>query len=95
MKLESTFTITVTGDIRQGKKSIDLREWIEKAVVKLDPGVEVEEFIFARLGYRLVLTGRPSYLEVIDKVQRSVMKYTSIFLSKWEYRIIINYKESM
>ncbi len=95
MALESTFEITIFGKILLNKKFIDLTKWLKSTVKKLDPDLKADEYHFIDIGYRIVFTGKPVFLEKIDTVQSSIRRYAKIYLSKWEYKIIVRYREEL
>lgn len=55
------------------------------------PGSEINLFNFARLNFRIQITGVPSRFDFIDNLVKSMKGYIIENLRKWKYDITVSY----
>jgi len=94
MALASTFKVEVNGGGVFGHAFTTITGAVMKILQKLDPNVKVNEYHFARLGYRAEFYGTPVHFDVIDNIQVKISRTLKADLENWKYTIIISYREA-
>lgn len=49
---------------------------------------------FARITYRIVVTGTPDNFVYLDNVMKAVKLYIPRYFTKWDFEITVNFRES-
>ncbi len=55
---------------------------------------KVDVIHFARISYRIVVTGTPENMNYLDNMMKAVALYIPRYLYRWGYDLSVNFKES-
>ena len=93
MEIKPEFEVVIAGAPLPGKSLDRFIARVNLRAERLDPGVKQDSRSFAGLRYSLRWYGDLIDLGYIDTFYNHIVKYSDQYLSNWELKIKVDYKE--
>lgn len=88
------FVINISGDQIEAGAFDKLINKMKPRLEVFAPGYEINVTTFARIRYRIEITGIPQRFDYLDNLVKSMKIYILKYLKNWEYTVEVKFVES-